>query len=899
MALILVLGLAVFIGPRHAARYVVAQELDRLGIVHNGVETINIDLWEQEASFGPLRFRVAKTDAGQVGRFKLKLELWNLLSRRAVINSVIVQDVDIRVTRAQDGGLALNGISLKELTESKTPSNPDDDDDKSEPWHAGLEKLELRNSRLVFIQTGKGKATIQVDRLTLAGFRTWEPDNPGTFDLKGRLNDISLEAKGDARPFADRISVALSAKLRGAAIAKIEQLTGSIGFQQNEGALDGDFTVDGSLFADGRAEAKFKGRFKIANVNLSREGMGSVGLAAAVADVDVQHKLGKTGDQAASGTVSVKLSAPHFKTNGSPPIAAKNIDLSLNNLSASLSAGMEISLQVHPSMTIDGFHMEGPNPVSVGALKVDLPSLRLSGPSDNIAVKTAGTINTRAITVKVASEQALEMSLDNVSLDLSDLTATLSDTKPEWRARLALTVEGNKTSVANGDAATASIRKLSVGNISANQDLDIEVGEILITGLQAVVSEKIMPPSTPPEEQKPDSPKSAVQADKIKPDSLSPVFRVGRFAFTDAAKIGFKDSSVSPPIDLKIGIETLDIKSLNSAEPSAKSDVSLKATINQFTGVQVTGWAAPFGNKPDFDLKVGVTGLELTRFSAYAARAVGMNLDSGQLTLDATAKAAQSVLDGKLKINVKDLKFQALSPEDEKKLSGAVGMPLQTAVGLLQDSNDVIKITVPVSGSVAKPEFDLSDAIGQAIGGALKSLFPPTALASMLASAGSSGITFKPIPYASGTAKLGVKATTYADRLVELLSKRPKLSVRVCGRATAADLENFAVREFKTREAAIKLRALAAAKSAPAPKPTAAKPASKSKITPMPVIRPLTGAALYDAALPKLSKLALDRTKTIRSYLLKKGKNIRGRVSECRSAFDPKDKDLPRVNVAL
>ena len=62
---------------------------------------------------------------------------------------------------------------------------------------------------------------------------------------------------------------------------------------------------------------------------------------------------------------------------------------------------------------------------------------------------------------------------------------------------------------------------------------------------------------------------------------------------------------------------------------------------------------------------------------------------------------------------------------------------------------------------------------------------------------------------------------------------------------------------------------------------------------------PLSGEALRKASVPQLTKLVLERTKTIRRYILKKGKNIGGRVPECRSAFEPADKGRLRANVSL
>ena len=92
------------------------------------------------------------------------------------------------------------------------------------------------------------------------------------------------------------------------------------------------------------------------------------------------------------------------------------------------------------------------------------------------------------------------------------------------------------------------------------------------------------------------------------------------------------------------------------------------------------GWASPFADQPQFNLKAGLTGLELPRFSSYAARMLGLNLETGQLNVDTVAKTKEAALDASAKINLKSLKFVPLSAVAENKLSGQVGMPVQTAV---------------------------------------------------------------------------------------------------------------------------------------------------------------------------------------------------------------------------
>ena len=51
----LVLGL-IFL-PMPVARYLVAGQLNELGIVHKGFDSLEIDLWNQEIKVGPLAFQ--------------------------------------------------------------------------------------------------------------------------------------------------------------------------------------------------------------------------------------------------------------------------------------------------------------------------------------------------------------------------------------------------------------------------------------------------------------------------------------------------------------------------------------------------------------------------------------------------------------------------------------------------------------------------------------------------------------------------------------------------------------------------------------------------------------------------------------------------------------------------
>jgi hypothetical protein len=870
--LIVVIGLTVFLGPRYAARYIVAQELDKLGIVHEGVGTINVDLWNEEVSFGPVRLRKADAKPGQIRRFGLKLQLWNLFSRRAVVDSILIEGVDIRVKRAAGGAITINGVSLKEMA-GKSDQNATKTSDGAS-WDAALEKLELRDGRLIFNQADGREAIVEVQRLSLKGFRTWEPEKPGLFDLVGRVNNIEIKANGEARPFANRITLAISGGISKVAIDKIERLTGPLGLDRRAGAFGSDFIANVELFDNGRIRTKINGGMNFSGVDISRAKTASVSASVLSTRFDLAVDMKSDSTQTILGTVSLKSSGLKLQDVGETSISAEKLEVSLTGLKASIGPETKINVEVTPAINAVDLKVSKPQKLSVSSAGLNLGSLILSGSPAKMAIKTAGALNLQGLVSELEGLNSVRTSVEKIDLKIQALNGVLAAPDPTWQAKFDVVVEKTKLRIDNGKIAQTVVQKITVRELALGSKQDISVAEISIVGLQADLTDKMLP-----------SEKSGgtVSSAPASSSSGSPgEISVGRLYLVDSARIGFKDASVSPPINVKLIVEKFDVKNIDSAAPTKHSDLLLKAKLNEFTGIDVVGWASPFADQPQFNLKAGLTGLELPRFSSYAARMFGLNLETGQLNVEAVAKTKEAALDASAKINLKSLKFTPLSAAAEKKISGQVGMPVQTAVGLLQDSNKVINLTIPVGGTVAKPDIDLSDAIGQAIGGALKSLFPPTALASMLSSADGTGISFKPIPYASGSFKLGPAATRYADNLVSLLNQRPKLGVRICGRATAKDLAHFALKDLKKREAARKNIK-----------------AATTKITKIKPLLPLSGEALLNVAVPHLTKLAVERTKTIRRYILQKGKKIGGRVSECRSAFEPADKGLPRANVSL
>jgi len=128
-----------------------------------------------------------------------------------------------------------------------------------------------------------------------------------------------------------------------------------------------------------------------------------------------------------------------------------------------------------------------------------------------------------------------------------------------------------------------------------------------------------------------------------------------------------------------------------------------------------------------------------------------------------------------------------------------------------------------------------------------------------------------------------------AQKIALLLTRRPKLSLQVCGRATRLDFERYRTVLLQKQAAA---RNTNPAKRAPGEANKTINAAADSKSVP-------SAAEILRSAKNPLTRLALDRTRAVRNFLLAQDKNLKGRVSECRSAYNPKDRNPPRANVTL
>jgi hypothetical protein len=259
----------------------------------------------------------------------------------------------------------------------------------------------------------------------------------------------------------------------------------------------------------------------------------------------------------------------------------------------------------------------------------------------------------------------------------------------------------------------------------------------------------------------------------------------------------FDDKSVRPGFSEEIRVVRAEINNvvINSTEELADIDLALGLSHNAAIGIK--GQFNAHSQLVNADLTIDR--FQLLSVSGYAKQAIGYALESGRFSLDSTIRVADGQLDTNNDILIERLSLREAAADKAKKFSQQMSMPLEQALDLLRDSDDLIKLTVPVDGAVNDPNVDIQQIINKALGSAmaktsmlvLKSLLQPYgALITIAQYAGEEAtkVRLAPIEFDDGVATLNAASIAYATKVAGLISERESLIVKLCGVTDSDDL---------------------------------------------------------------------------------------------------------------
>ncbi|MDR2238868.1 MAG: DUF748 domain-containing protein [Zoogloeaceae bacterium] len=329
------------------------------------------------------------------------------------------------------------------------------------------------------------------------------------------------------------------------------------------------------------------------------------------------------------------------------------------------------------------------------------------------------------------------------------------------------------------------------------------------------------------------------------PTASAPVMRFGPTRLVNG-RVSFSDHFIQPnySADLsKLNGSLSAFDSVTNPQAPRMADLQLTGRAEGTAQLAVKGKLNPLAQPLALDIAAKITDLELPPLSPYSVKYAGHGIERGKLSMDVAYKitpGGQLTASNKLVLN--QLQFGDAVP------GAPASLPVRLATALLSDSNGVIDLDLPISGSINDPEFSIGPIIFKAIVNLIgKAITAPFTLLARLFSDG--GEDMSHVAFAAGSAALSDAAKAQLDKIAKAMTDRPQLKLTVTGAARLDEEREGFKRERLQALVAAERRAGSKADAetddaAPATEETAAAANASSS--------PDTAAAPTDADYPQL-----------------------------------------------
>ena len=241
-------------------------------------------------------------------------------------------------------------------------------------------------------------------------------------------------------------------------------------------------------------------------------------------------------------------------------------------------------------------------------------------------------------------------------------------------------------------------------------------------------------------------------------------------------RMEFADLSMRPQFGTKIHELKGTIVGVSTV-PDARAQVHLDGRVDDYGTAKVEGELNTSDPKVFTNMGLVFRNVEMTGLTPYSGRFAGRKIDSGKLSVNLKYLIEESRITGDNQIVVERLKLG-----EKIKSPDAVNLPLDLAVALMEDSNGMIDIGLPVKGNLDAPEFSFGGLIWKALTNLLTKIVtsPFRALGALIPGGG--GETLNTVVFEAGRFDVAPPEKEKLGKMVEALKKRPRLKLTMSGR---------------------------------------------------------------------------------------------------------------------
>jgi Domain of Unknown Function (DUF748) len=335
---------------------------------------------------------------------------------------------------------------------------------------------------------------------------------------------------------------------------------------------------------------------------------------------------------------------------------------------------------------------------------------------------------------------------------------------------------------------------VSSNRVEAGLD-KLNVGEIAVTGLDAkliinkdksvnlknilVAAESTPAPASAVAANA--APQPAVQQSPNKPEAAPGkpfAINIGRVSIRNGG-MDYADYSLALPFATHIH----DMKGFISgiaSEGGVPSQLEFDGGVDEYGLMRSVGEIDLFHPVEYTNIKVQFANVEMAHLTPYTATFVGRKIDSGKLSLNLEYKIVKHQLQGDNQIVM-----DKLTLGERVESPGAMNLPLDLAIAILEDSDGRIDLGLPVSGSLDDPQFSYGSIIWKALVNVLTKI--ATAPFRAIGALFGGGEKLEHLAFDTGSRQLTPPEREKVVQLAGALKKRPKLSLEIYGTYAEAD----------------------------------------------------------------------------------------------------------------
>lgn len=239
-----------------------------------------------------------------------------------------------------------------------------------------------------------------------------------------------------------------------------------------------------------------------------------------------------------------------------------------------------------------------------------------------------------------------------------------------------------------------------------------------------------------------------------------------------------------------------DMKKLNgkvsgfSTESQHPMNITLEGQVDDFGLVEINGDMNPLDVANQTNIKLVFTNLSLPELTPYTIKFAGREIDEGAADINLDYELVKGELNANNKLLIKDIRLgkRVESPD-------AMDLPLDLAIALLKNSDGIIDLSIPVTGNVNDPEFDIGPVVRKAVANVIGNIVtaPFRFLAGLF---GGDGEPVKDLRFRAGRSDIAPPEQEKLLKLAGALEKRPQLALRI-----PAPFDNEADREVLKQKA--------------------------------------------------------------------------------------------------